>query len=724
MISIVKLTVDLKDNASGKMKTASDKIINDLKRIEKESGVTTGGMQRGISGAMAGFSKLAGPIAVVGGTLAAAAVSAKLLADQLFTAIDRLAKLAAVVDVSVEEFQLLDRWARKSGATIDDVFDSMRDLDINLSEAAMTREGNIFNALASLNLDPAKLQLMGIKDAYVEVMKAAKDHTDAMFILNTVMGESASRLIPGIAVLEESTDVMQNMDEVISGDLVKSIEAFNVLSTDMKGILSKIATESLAALIPSLTSLFTVIIDNKDNIQGLINTVVTLANAFIAVTEATVRATSAVYEFLAANRQSWTGSDETDYLMGDNMSTPEQIEAADKKHKAKKAAEIITKKINRSSSIYTPPKVEAGKSGGGASGGSSTESLLNDYFGDIDKEARHIEQAMKAAEEVLFRSSQNLLKLRDNHHLAELAQLQRNYDEQLDIINTAYADREGYEEIHQQALLALEQEYNATFKDIRDRELEDRLNNEKEKLAEIEEINAQHIENLRKGYDEWAAENPLYDRLGKIPEQFRMFAEEAKSLNLQVQELAITASDVFADGFAEAFSSFVAGTESAEDAFRKFAASFLKMIAQMIIQQIIFNALRGIMGSFGGGGGGVASHTAVNGAHIGAGGTTAVGMATGGVVTKPTLALIGEGKESEAVLPLSRLESMMNNNNEGGGLSVNINVNVINDKNATDASADDYGRKISKAIEIEMVRVLSKETRPGGLLHSQYGRRM
>lgn len=46
------------------------------------------------------------------------------------------------------------------------------------------------------------------------------------------------------------------------------------------------------------------------------------------------------------------------------------------------------------------------------------------------------------------------------------------------------------------------------------------------------------------------------------------------------------------------------------------------------------------------------------------------GLATGGIVTKPTLAMIGEGGESEAVIPLSRLGEM------GGG--ANVQVNVIN----------------------------------------------
>lgn len=43
-------------------------------------------------------------------------------------------------------------------------------------------------------------------------------------------------------------------------------------------------------------------------------------------------------------------------------------------------------------------------------------------------------------------------------------------------------------------------------------------------------------------------------------------------------------------------------------------------------------------------------------------------LAEGGIVTGPTLALIGEGRESEAVIPLSKLNSMMN----GGGNRVEV----------------------------------------------------
>jgi hypothetical protein len=53
------------------------------------------------------------------------------------------------------------------------------------------------------------------------------------------------------------------------------------------------------------------------------------------------------------------------------------------------------------------------------------------------------------------------------------------------------------------------------------------------------------------------------------------------------------------------------------------------------------------------------------------------GLATGGIVTSPTTAMVGEGSESEAVLPLSRLESMLSTPTSpdiGSGASVEINV--------------------------------------------------
>jgi hypothetical protein len=47
-----------------------------------------------------------------------------------------------------------------------------------------------------------------------------------------------------------------------------------------------------------------------------------------------------------------------------------------------------------------------------------------------------------------------------------------------------------------------------------------------------------------------------------------------------------------------------------------------------------------------------------------------VGLASGGIVTKPTLAMVGEGGEPEAVIPLSKMGQM------GGGTVINVQVGV------------------------------------------------
>ena len=58
------------------------------------------------------------------------------------------------------------------------------------------------------------------------------------------------------------------------------------------------------------------------------------------------------------------------------------------------------------------------------------------------------------------------------------------------------------------------------------------------------------------------------------------------------------------------------------------------------------------------------------------------GLATGGIVTGPTPAMVGEGSESEAVLPLSQLDSMLQSAKEsgsGGAARVNLDGRRLNE---------------------------------------------
>jgi len=96
------------------------------------------------------------------------------------------------------------------------------------------------------------------------------------------------------------------------------------------------------------------------------------------------------------------------------------------------------------------------------------------------------------------------------------------------------------------------------------------------------------------------------------------------------------------------------------DALGDMFRNLVKQLAAAVIQALIFKA---IMNAISGGAGG-----AIEGG-AGVADLLFAGMATGGVVNKPTLALIGEGSESEAVMPLSKLGNFLNTSFNAGAMS-------------------------------------------------------
>lgn len=86
-------------------------------------------------------------------------------------------------------------------------------------------------------------------------------------------------------------------------------------------------------------------------------------------------------------------------------------------------------------------------------------------------------------------------------------------------------------------------------------------------------------------------------------------------------------------------------------------------------------------------------------------------LASGGIATAPTLAMIGEGRESEAVLPLSKLEGLMGVGPGIGGVTVNMTVNVTG---AGKDAYEDVRRGISdgtRDLKRELQRLLKDERR-------------
>jgi tape measure domain-containing protein len=225
------------------------------------------------------------------------------------------------------------------------------------------------------------------------------------------------------------------------------------------------------------------------------------------------------------------------------------------------------------------------------------------------------------------------------------------------------------------------------------------------------------------------------------------------------------AAKTIGDSFGEAFKGIITGSMTVQEAFagmfQSIADHFADMVAQMIAEwaktQLIkgFQALLGMIipglggaaggigGAFAGSAGGAAGFggsfdagiaplpnipdysgafkTAANGA-VWNGGFQA--FANGGIVTGPTLGLVGEGKYNEAVIPLPDGKSVPVDlggmaGGMGGEVTSNIVVNINNGQ--MQGNGNSNGSELGRKIEGAVKQVLVSELRPGGILSS--GRR-
>ena len=235
---------------------------------------------------------------------------------------------------------------------------------------------------------------------------------------------------------------------------------------------------------------------------------------------------------------------------------------------------------------------------------------------------------------------------------------------------------------------------------------------------------------------------------GSLQETLRGIESEFNKL-ISTQEMVKTSANAIGDAFGNAFKGVITGSMSAREAlagfFQSVADSFADMVANMIAEYLKMALIKGIMSIIGGvagglGGGGqnlgpnssavfgldnpditkysLPLEAAANGA-VWTGGFQA--FANGGVVTGPTLGLVGEGRYNEAVIPLPDGKSVpvqLSGGDGGNQVNTNITVNVSNGQaqsNATGSNSSELGRKIEGAVK----QVIVGELRPGGLLASR-----
>lgn len=166
----------------------------------------------------------------------------------------------------------------------------------------------------------------------------------------------------------------------------------------------------------------------------------------------------------------------------------------------------------------------------------------------------------------------------------------------------------------------------------------------------------------------------------EVTETFEEIAEASDAMGEEMKN-AITG---WGSHFAATLNDAVWG---ADVSFKSIAESFGKMITEMLIQKSLVEPLMGaLMGSAGGVSGffGGLFGGGSSGPHIGAGGTTAFGMASGGVIAEPVFGIgmsgrsymFGEGGEPEVVIPRSKIYSG-GGSGDPGTVQNNFSISIV-----------------------------------------------
>jgi tape measure domain-containing protein len=214
---------------------------------------------------------------------------------------------------------------------------------------------------------------------------------------------------------------------------------------------------------------------------------------------------------------------------------------------------------------------------------------------------------------------------------------------------------------------------------------------------------------------------PLDQEKKKSPMEFIKEAsvsaqEELAKLSNWGYQVAEGAKSI-GSAFGQAFKDIASGSKTTQEAlssmFQSIADHFFDMAAQIIAQMLVMYTIKSVLGLFGGGiGGGFSGGAAGFGGSFDAGISGLGGVpnysgafkfAEGGFVNGPTNAIIGEGGESEYVIPASKMRSAMNRYASGARGSAVIPGNGESDAGPTSGLAAMNASSIDVRYTVERI---------------------
>ena len=307
-------------------------------------------------------------------------------------------------------------------------------------------------------------------------------------------------------------------------------------------------------------------------------------------------------------------------------------------------------------------------------------------------------------------------------------------------LENAYVDLQKKEVDANKTKLEQQQAYERTLEDIRI------------KNGEIGDEEIRRIEKRRQ-YQDVLNANPSLTETQKTALQQAISAapvdiieEKLRSYRKNLDDLTNTKNqivgmaDAIGASFGDAFKGIITGSMTAQEALAGFFQSLSNYFADMVSKMIAdwlrveaINGLKSLLGIPGGSGFSFTGDSGFGAAAFGSGfqvpgfafanGGIAAGgfqaFATGGIVTGPTLGLVGEGRYNEAVIPLPDGKSVpVDLGGMSGAMSgAPITVNVSVDAKGSEVQGDNtQGAALGRAIAASVQSELIKQKRPGGLL--------
>lgn len=659
---------------------------------------------------------IGGVTAAIGGMVAALGLLGIKLANDYNDQIDALGDLGDKFGYNASQILLMKQAAEDAGGSLESVMNSAGKVSRAMGAAGDETKGTgaAFKTMG-VNITDAAGQLKSIDDVTGELInrwQTGSKTAEEFAAMQKTLGKDFQQQIP---IIQEVNAAKERAAELDAAGIYVSQEAAQAASDnekanrELKALMTSFGSDLVAIVIPAFTSMSEWMVKSYEN-GGLV------AGAFKLVEGATKVMTAAIIvaqEIFIGFDATVTIAAKTVGALAAALANPTKVGSIwdaykeDIKGVADAAATEI-KKLDKHWDELGKKTRQAAGDGNTDTGGGESAAASSSKSAAAAREARAAERAADKEREEAARKQKKeddeaAAKKRDNAKL--MADGTRRIVEEAErytaeIEKSHNAQTMSTREIEKQAAIKrVELRTQQMIDEAKERELD--VNQATTKALAQQSV---EIAKINKAYQQQEADRGSY--FGGMKAGWQEIDEQMTNYNEQAKQFTV-------DTFGKMSDSLTDFVLTGKANFKDLASSILSDLANMIIKQQIFNALK-----------------AAGGGMFAEGGVVQGGVqmfAEGGVVNSPTyfpmagnnVGLVGEAGYPEAIVPMKNGRSIpVDIRGSGGGGNVyNITVNVQGNGKQSGA---EQGEQISQAVMDKMKLVargeIANAQRPGNAL--------